>query len=385
MLGRPGRLRIVSIHWGFSLGGVAKYAELLEGVGSYAPITLKSLCIIADGWRSDQKTLGNIDAEVIRIRARLDPSWIWRAAKLIDELNPQLLLTHGFNGHIVASILQKLPGQSRPIASSYHGLYHPTTWARVPMAGLYNAYTEHFLRYRVFGVAVVAGYCRDYLVAKGVSPRKIRVIHNGLPDCVVPATERARVRAEWEIGPREIVIGVASRLDPVKGISYLIDAFASLVDELDMLRLVIVGRGTLDAALRAQVRRLGVQKFVLFIGFRTDIDACLTGFDIFALPSLSEYHSIALLEAMRAGKAIVVTDVGGNTESVTNGCEALVVPVANTRALVDAVRKLVTDARLAAGLGRAARERFITTWTEEHTVRGTAEWLMGFEELTAGR
>ncbi len=384
MSASPVNLRIVSIHWGFSLGGIVKYAEVLESVPQYAPISLKSLCIIPERSRYDGDTLGRIDAEVVRVRTPLDPGWIRAAASLCRKCDPHLLLTHGFNGHMVALVLNGISGRRRPTVCSYHGLYHATTPMRVPLAPIYNAFTEHFLRRRACGVVAVAGYCRDYLVRKGVDARKIRVIHNGLPDRVVPKTERERVRNEWGVGPQDVVIGVASRLDPVKGIGYLIDAFATLVGRLHTLRLVIVGTGTLDTALRLRAQRLGIGEYVRFTGFRADIDACMAGFDIFALPSLSEYHSIALLEAMRAGKAIVATDVGGNTESVTDGREALVARSVDAAALAQALRTLATEREFADRLGRAARERFKANWTEEKTVRATAEWLMGFSGTPLG-
>jgi glycosyltransferase involved in cell wall biosynthesis len=91
---------------------------------------------------------------------------------------------------------------------------------------------------------------------------------------------------------------------------------------------------------------------------------------------LAEYHSIALLEAMRAGKAIVATDVGGNTESVRNLKEGLIVPAADVERLVHAIDRMVIDRSLAKKLGEAARERFKDKFTEEIMVRQTAQWLV---------
>jgi len=76
--------------------------------------------------------------------------------------------------------------------------------------------------------------------------------------------------------------------------------------------------------------------------------------------SRSEGLSLALLEAMRAGKAIVATDVGATRDAVVDGESALVVPPRRPAALRDAVLTLRTDPALAARLGRNARARFET-------------------------
>ena len=119
----------------------------------------------------------------------------------------------------------------------------------------------------------------------------------------------------WGVQPDDLVIGTVSRLDPVKGLEYLLEAVAIARKSEAQVRVVLVGDGGLRDALEAQVLKLGLKDVVSFAGYRDDIPDCLAAFDIFALPSLAEYHSIGLLEAMRAGLAIIATDVGGNTES----------------------------------------------------------------------
>ena len=79
---------------------------------------------------------------------------------------------------------------------------------------------------------------------------------------------------------------------------------------------------------------------------------------------------------MRAGRAIVATNVGGNTESVRHDREALVVDAGDVDALANALRKLCDDGRLRATLGHAATKRFESHFTVDQMLGRTADWLM---------
>ncbi len=374
--GHSGPLRVLSIHWGFSLGGVGKYATLINDVSRYAPIEIKTLCIISETWHTDLPTLENLDAKEIKIKSRADISWLWRVSREINLYKPDLLMTHGFNGHFVAIATRVFRKKHIPMICSYHGKYYATTPVRLLLGPAFNRLTELFIRNYAISIVAVAEYTKNYLVERGTDRKKITVIHNGIEEKIPDPTARNRIRREWAIEKNELLIGGASRLDPVKGISYLVDAFAQVCRRLPELKLVIVGTGTLDNSLKRQVEGKGVKKRVIFTGFRSDIDDCLVALDIFTLASLAEYHSFALLEAMRVGKAIIATDVGGNTESVRHEEHALIVPARDTKSLANAIERLSRDAALRQALGLAAQERFKQNFTVDKMVSRTAGWLI---------
>lgn len=140
--------------------------------------------------------------------------------------------------------------------------------------------------------------------------------------------------------------------------------------------MVVIGTGTLDKSLKKQVNNEGIADQVIFTGFRSDIDRCLQAIDIFMLPSLAEYHSIGLLEAMRAEKAIIATNVGGNTESIRDGIEGLIIRPANTDDIVIAVEKLLESRAVRDTLAKAARRRFEQFFTVQRTAEATAQWFL---------
>ncbi|MFQ5644538.1 MAG: glycosyltransferase family 4 protein [Thiogranum sp.] len=317
-------LKVLSIHWGLSIGGVGKYAALIEQAEQYAEVEVHSLCILSRNRQVDESTLEALRHKTVLWRdSARDFRWVERAVAFMQSWQPDLVMSHGFNGHFMSSILRRKAAVTVPAICSYHGEYHATTPLRHLTGFFYTRYTHRYIRKKVLSVVAVAEYCGKFLSDHGVDPAKITVIHNGIEDGEPVSDGREELRGEWGVGCDDVLVGVASRVDPVKGIRYLVDAFWEISGRHPGARLVIVGTGTLDKELKENVDKCGLSGRVIFAGFRTDIDRCFAAFDIFALPSLAEYHSIGLLEAMRAGKPIIATSVGGNTESVRDGEEAL--------------------------------------------------------------
>jgi len=367
--------KLLSIHWGLSLGGVAKYAEMLERVRGIVPVNIRSLCLLRGDRPVDRNALAALDSIVVPVRSVADPTWVGKVRRIVADEAPDCVISHGFNGHLASLVgCAGLPAAQHRLAS-YHGSYHATTLGRRLLEPFYNGYTHWFLRVKAAGVVSVADYCADFLVRHGVRREKITTVHNGIPDRPASTVDRAAVRGEWGFNADHIVIGVASRLDPVKGLEYLVRAFAQVAQRYSHARLVLMGDGTVRDVLADQTKALGIDGRVLFAGMRSDVPRCLGALDIFALPSLAEYHSIGLLEAMRAGLAIVATDVGGNTESVREGQEGLIVRPADAQGLANALERLVTSPALRTQFGIAARARFLGTFTEQMMLENTAQWL----------
>lgn len=370
------RTRVLSLFWNFTVGGVAQYAALLEGVSTCAPIAIRSFCVLGPKHNVDQTSLDKFgDKVIVRRSVPWDTAWIGRLRRELHDWSPDIVVSHGFNSHFLAWIAAVISDSPfRPVCT-YHGQYHAPTPARRLIGGVYNRFTDHYIRCRACSTVAVAEYGRDYLIEKGTDPARVEVIHNGIPDVEEDHQARARLREEWGVRPEETLVGVVSRLDPFKGVTDLVDAFGRVADRYPQARLVLIGSGSIDDTLRAQVNDLGLSGRVVFTGFRTDVVDCLSAMDIFVLPSLAETHSIGLLEAMRAAKPIIVTDVGGNTESTRHELEALVVPPADAAAIAMALERFFTDEPLRSRLGLQARARFLDEFTADRMVGRTAKWL----------
>ena len=199
---------------------------------------------------------------------------------------------------------------------------------------------------------------RDRVIALGAAPARVQVIPMGADLAPVPAS--APAGADEVAAP---VPGVATtrlmfvgRLVEKKGLSYLIEAVRRA--PAGSLELEIVGDGPLRTALETAASGLPV----VFIGQqgRTELFAAYRRADVVVFPSVASTSGdqdglpVALLEAMRAGRAIIATDLPGLNEVVLDDATGLVVPDRDAAALLRAIQQLADDPDLRARLGAAA-------------------------------
>jgi len=197
------------------------------------------------------------------------------------------------------------------------------------------------------------------LAGFGVPPGKIIHIPNGKDPLLYRSRlSRAEAKARLGLNPDNLILGMVSRLDPIKNHEAVIRALPGLRAARDAL-LVIVGDDPLRTAypgkLRTLIRKLNLEGRVVFLGHRSDIGDVLAAFDIFVHPSLREGCPGAVLEAMCAGLPVVASDAGGSAELL--GESGILIRPSDDSALSSALSRLMSDARLRAALGRKARAR----------------------------
>jgi glycosyltransferase involved in cell wall biosynthesis len=178
------------------------------------------------------------------------------------------------------------------------------------------------------------------------------VVRNGLSD--------DPHRAAPHVMGERLLIGCVSRMDERKGTRVLLEAFGRLAVRYPAVDLLLAGDGPESGRLRGAVESMGLAGRVTLTGhFAGDVAELVSSFDIYAFPSLWEGLPYAVLEAMRAGCAIVSTDVGGISEAVAEGVSGLLVSAGSVDELTAALERLVADPLLRRRLGAGARDRFV--------------------------
>lgn len=366
--------KILGIHWGFIPGGVAVYARYIEEVGLYAPLSIKSICIMSSKWSFDEKNASHMDMDVISIKGRRDLSWIRKVRKLIEKESPDLILTHGFNGAFVAAVSGH--GLNVPVVSSWHGDYFPSTFTQKVRKPLFDSLLDVLFRRYVREIVTVSHFSKRTLVQKRIDEHKIAVVHNGIPSEPSSTEFKGSIRDELQVPDGYLLIGTACRLVEPKGLGHLIEAICFVVSRVQNVRFVIWGEGPQRNQLTRLIDKLNIGKYIAVPGHRDDIDRCISELDIYVVSSFAENFSIALLEAMRSGLPIVATDVGGNPEAIDSGKEGVLVPAADSQALAGAILSLVDDRPKRERMAVKARQRFLAEFTSERMVEQTASWLM---------
>jgi glycosyltransferase involved in cell wall biosynthesis len=213
-------------------------------------------------------------------------------------------------------------------------------------------------RFTDLSLAVSAGVRQHLLQQLQISPRKVRVLYNGIDlKCLQNHRDRSEMRAILEIPADEPIVGIVARLDHwAKGHRELFQAMAQVRSHFP-LRCLVIGGGRRQPEMAAMVQELSLSPWVTFLGHRDDIPDLLASLDIFVLPSHSEGISRSLLEAMASGLPVIVSEAGGSPEVVQHEVNGLLVPVKDAEALAQALIRLLSDPDLAEKLGLAAAER----------------------------
>jgi glycosyltransferase involved in cell wall biosynthesis len=153
------------------------------------------------------------------------------------------------------------------------------------------------------------------------------------------------------------------RLVPYKGVSVLLQAVAQMKSDA---RLMIVGRGPMQASLMDEAESLGIASRVAFLGAVEDetLARLFNEARIFCLPSINrlEAFGVVLLEAMRAGCPTVAADIPGSGVGWVNS-EGLSVPVTDAAALARQIDRVLSEPALAEELSARARARFVGQFT----------------------
>jgi glycosyltransferase involved in cell wall biosynthesis len=202
-------------------------------------------------------------------------------------------------------------------------------------------------------------------VARRVAADRVHLIPNGV-DTALFAPSPAR--------PGERRILYVGRLSAEKDLGTLVEAAAKLA-RLDV-RLVFVGAGPERAALEATARARRVSLEVAPVVPHDQLPARLAGAAAFVLPSLTEGHPKALLEAMSAAVPCVASDVGGNRAILRDGETGLLFPPGDAAALAAALERVLTDEGLAGALARRAREQVVRTYDLGVLVGGEIDLLL---------
>lgn len=193
-------------------------------------------------------------------------------------------------------------------------------------------------------------------------PRKVRVVHNGVPlDELPDPSKRGALRSELGIPTQARVVGFVGRLVTWKGIDVFLDAAGALAEADPSVRFVVVGDAPVGSTarslddFRAEARRRGLEERMAFTGFRRDAASCVLDFDVLVVPSVRpDPCPRVVLEAMSVGTPVVGSASGGIAETVRDGVTGLLAAPGDAADVAAKVGRILADPALAEALGRAA-------------------------------
>lgn len=317
-----------------------------------------------------------VDVNIPRkISPLADLGAVWRMARYFRRERIAVVHTHTPKPGLIGQLAAWLAGVP-VILNTWHGFYfHEHT---PPLRRWFYQNIEHLAAR--FSSMILSQNPEDIetAVRLGIAPaERMTLLGNGVDlQRFDPRRFDAAHRAAWRnalnLPPDAVVAVIVARQVREKGFLELFEALAQVVATRPSVHLLIVGapepakRDRIDPAAMSP---FGIDPHVRRLGRRDDVPELLAAADFFVLPSWREGFPRSAIEAAAMGLPIITTNIRGCRQVVTHEVNGLLVPLRNTAALAEALRRLVDDPELRARLGQAGRQRALQEFDERRVCR----------------
>ncbi len=318
--------------------------------------------------------------ESIPVKGRWDRAAMNRLRSLLDRVVPALVHAHDVKASVY---LQRARGRRiLPIVSTHHGVHGRPDWKTRLYEWIYRRYfLKSFDR-----VLCVSSADHSFLLKSGMDAGRVRLHLNGADGRRIASKDRAETskqfRSVWLPNTvdrdRLFLFGVLGRLSDEKDHRRLF----RILSRLDQTpgrdwRCLVFGAGPLEGKLRRQVRILGLENRIVWMGYRGEAGSELSGLDLLLSFSKAEGLPISLIEAGWAGTAVMATSVGGVKDLIPEERYGISVPIDEPVAeTARRLRALLLEG--SAGKLRAQGERFQERVADKFT---GAMWVERLEEI----
>ncbi len=295
------------------------------------------------------------------------PLGLFRLMRYLRRERIDLLHTHLFEPSAVGLLAGVLAGTRGRVMTRHYSNYH----TRIGKS--WHVRVDQLCNRMSHAVVAVSQHTADHIVhEEGAPVEKVHVVLNGIDFSRVKVSDRdapARLRREWCPEGAHVLV-VPGRLHPEKGHTHFFQALPVIRRRLACPVVALVaGVGPFKSAYREEVRSLGCEDIVRFLGFRRDIPDVIAAADVVVLPSVAEAFGLVVAEALYLGTPIVATHVGGIPEIVEDGIDAVLVPPADSKALADTIVRLLGDPERRQLMASAGRERVRDRFSFEKMMR----------------
>jgi glycosyltransferase involved in cell wall biosynthesis len=285
---------------------------------------------------------------------------LFKLYRVIKKEKPHIVHLHLFKARILGGLAAKLAGVPI-IVETFHGNLFSEYYGFLKTSIILML--EKFVgKLVVDWIIAISPRQKEELVQLGIaSAGKIREINIGLELKRFLNTDNKIGGLKNELGLKSDValVGIVGRLVPIKGHRYFLEAAKEvlvLIKDLD-IRFLIVGDGELRTELEEYCKKLGIKDFVIFTGWRVDLERIYEDMDVVVLSSLNEGTPVSIIEAMASEKAVVATRAGGVPDVVEHGVSGLLVSPKDPKALAQAIARTLRDPELRTFLGREGKKQ----------------------------
>jgi len=297
-------------------------------------------------------------------------AYLNEAVELLEARGTALIHSNGIKCHLLSAFIGPRAGI-------------PVLWHLRDIIGSDQEWVRSGLQrlQKRSGAGVIANSratAQAYRTDHGSREARVDVIHNGIDPIRYHPLPNRRFNEKLDLAPGVPIIGIVGVIARWKGQSEFLRMARRLLDQGLKAGFVIIGDEIYDtgaergftAELKAEAMRLGLVPHLYFAGFEIDPVAALNGLDILVHASLRpEPFGRVIIEAMGCGVPVVAARGGGVPELIEDGISGVLHNPGDVPALAEAVVNLLTDSDRQERIRIAARERFLTHFSADRTLR----------------
>ena len=366
-------MKVIHLISGGDTGGAKTHLHsLLSGISNKTDITL--VCFMKGEFSDEAAQLGIptvvLEGGILSVLTRL--------SHMIRTGGYELIHSHGARGNFMAALLSR--GAHLPMICTVHSDPKLDYLGRRLAGAVYGTLNAFALRRADYLIGVSDSMCK-LLITRRFPANRVFSIYNGVDFSVEPQKPDKLAYLHGmglELDEDSVVVGIAARLDPVKDVATLINAFSEANKICPQLRLVVAGDGQQLEMLKALSEELELVGKICFTGWIEDINSFFAVLDINVLCSISETFPYALTEGARAKVASVSTRVGGVPKLIEDSETGFLFPVGDSAALAARLVTLAKDAPLRKRLGEGIYFRAKSEFSVDAT---TARQLEIYNEI----
>jgi L-malate glycosyltransferase len=289
---------------------------------------------------------------------------------LLKRDRPDILHVHLSADHWIGALAGRWAGGVTRVVRTVH---HPRSIDPRPFrAKLYESMTDGF-------ITLCEKDREDIKRTYRIDSKPVAVIHGAVDTARFHFDSEARLgRAEFGLKMTTPVIGMVSRFQAHRRHEAMIAVIERLQKKLPQVRLLLVGRGEHQPMIEKMVKDRGLDRHVIFAGYRDrDLPQIYAAMDVAVqLASGSDGSCRASLEAMAVGRPVVGFPVAALPETVVEGITGHLVPIDDLDGLTDRLEAVLTDRSRSQSMGEAGRRRIEAEFTEDARIRKTEAFYL---------
>ncbi len=367
-------LKIARIISGLWPGGVEKKITTLLPLLDKSRFEAQVICLKSAGELAPELIQKGIPVIEKPISSRWSPKGLWKLSRYLKNQQIDIVHTHMYRANVSGTVAARLAGTPVIIGN----IHTVDGWDDTG-----QVFTDRLVgKLRHCTLFVSESVKQNYIERVRLSESCQKVIYNGVDtQYFCPGKDDNTFRFDGNLK-----VGCAARLMPIKALHILVEAAADPEFQKAGVHFYVAGDGPLKQDLLECAQNIGASDYFHLLGLTNEMLNFYRALDLFAISSLKEGFSNALIEAMACGLPVVATAVGGNPEAVQHDINGLLVPPSDSGAFIEALRQFVNDPTIGRRMGQES-VKIARSFSLDEMIRRTEElyidlWLESGGEKT---